>query len=49
MAARDGLDAYRIIAAQMPALLHERGAAVMEIGIGQATQVEEIFKKAGFH
>jgi release factor glutamine methyltransferase len=44
---RDGLDAYRILAAQMPALLHERGAAVMEIGIGQATQVEEIFKQAG--
>jgi release factor glutamine methyltransferase len=46
---RDGLDAYRAIAAQMPALLNARGAAIVEIGIGQAAQVETIFKPAGLH
>lgn len=45
---RDGLEAYRVIAAQMPELLCAHGVAVMEIGIGQAVQVEEIFKQAGF-
>ena len=45
---RDGLDAYRIIASQSPALLRSNGVAVMEIGIGQTAQVEKIFKHAGF-
>jgi release factor glutamine methyltransferase len=45
----DGLDAYRALAAQMPALLNARGAAIVEIGIGQAAQVEAIFKQAGLH
>ena len=45
---RDGLDAYLIIASQLPALLRSNGAAVMEIGIGQTAQVEKIFKQAGF-
>lgn len=43
----DGLDAYRIIASQMPDLLGPNGVAVMEIGIGQAAEVEAIFKQAG--
>jgi release factor glutamine methyltransferase len=46
---RDGLDAYRALAAQMPALLNARGTAIVEIGIGQAAQVETIFKPAGLH
>ncbi len=43
----DGLDAYRTIAAQLPTLLNAHGVAVVEIGIGQAAQVEAIFKPAG--
>ena len=43
----DGLDAYRTLAAQMRSLLTARGTAVLEIGIGQAAQVEAIFNRAG--
>jgi release factor glutamine methyltransferase len=45
----DGLDAYRALAAQMPSLLNAGGAAIVEIGIGQAAQVDAIFKQAGLH
>jgi release factor glutamine methyltransferase len=43
----DGLNAYRALAAQMRSLLSVRSAAVLEIGIGQTTQVEAIFSQAG--
>jgi release factor glutamine methyltransferase len=45
----DGLDAYRALAAQMPTLLNAHGTTIVEIGIGQAAQVEAIFKPAGLH
>lgn len=44
---KDGLDAYRAIAVQMPSLLKAGGAALLEIGIGQAAPVEAIFRQAG--
>ncbi|MET0276984.1 MAG: peptide chain release factor N(5)-glutamine methyltransferase [Pseudorhodoplanes sp.] len=44
----DGLDAYRTIAKQLPALLAAEGTAVLEIGIGQASDVEAIFHASGF-
>lgn len=38
----DGLDAYRALAAQLPALLAPRGRAVIEIGAGQGPDVTRI-------
>ena len=35
----DGLDAYRAIARQMPAMLRDNGVLIVEIGIGQAADV----------
>lgn len=43
----DGLDAYRAIAMQAPALLRPHGALVVEIGIGQAADVAGILAAAG--
>lgn len=45
---KDGLDAYRAIAAALPALLNEGGFATLEIGSDQAETVPAIFLKAGF-
>jgi release factor glutamine methyltransferase len=38
----DGLDAYRAIIAELPQLLSDRGAAVLELGIGQEAAVTGI-------
>ena len=45
---KDGLDAYRAIAAALPGLLKEGGFATLEIGSDQAETVPAIFLKAGF-
>lgn len=43
----DGLDAYRVIGAQLPRLLEPSGHAVIELGIGQGDDVTSIFSAAG--
>lgn len=43
----DGLDAYRAIIAELPQLLGEQGAAVLELGIGQEAAVTEIARERG--
>ncbi len=43
----DGLDAYRIIAGQMPDLLRPGGLAGLEVGQGQAADVAELLAAAG--
>lgn len=44
----DGLDAYRILVPQLPALLTPEGIAVMEIGCCQAEAVSAVAGEAGF-
>lgn len=44
---KDGLDFYRMIAAAAPALLAPGGAAIVELGIGQAEPVTALFAAAG--
>lgn len=43
----DGLDPYRIIAAQLPSLLVPGGIAALEVGIGQAADVRALLAGAG--
>jgi len=43
----DGLDFYRAIAAEAPALLAPGGVLVVELGIGQAEPVAHLFAAAG--
>ena len=47
-AGQDGLDAYRIIAPQLPALLAPNGAAILEIGATQAAAVTALLEAEGF-
>jgi release factor glutamine methyltransferase len=47
-AGAEGLDAYRVLAPQLPSLLAENGVAVLEIGAGQADAVSEIVANIGF-
>jgi release factor glutamine methyltransferase len=44
---RDGLDAFRSIAATAPTLLAPGGALIVELGIGQAEPVAALFAEAG--
>lgn len=44
----DGLDFYRIIATKAQSRLYDGGALFLEVGIGQAEQVAEMLKNAGF-
>lgn len=44
----DGLDAYRVLIPQLPALLAPGGVAVLEIGYTQAEAVMQIAEVAGF-
>ncbi len=44
----DGLAAYRKILADLPRLLAENGAAVLELGVGQAPDVAVLAERAGF-
>ena len=46
-AGRDGLDDYRILAAQLPALIAPGGAAVIEIGLTQGPSVTALFEAQG--
>lgn len=48
LAGADGLDAYRALLPQMPALLQPLGAAFVEIGASQAEAVCDIAREAGF-
>ena len=47
-AGADGLDDYRVLVPQLPALLSENGIAVLEIGAAQADAVTAIAENAGF-
>lgn len=42
-----GLDDYRVLIPQLPALMHENGRAIIEIGSGQAEPVAAIAQAAG--
>jgi len=44
----DGLDDYRILVPQLPALLEPNGVVALEIGATQADSVAEIAREAGF-
>ena len=44
----DGFKYYRRLAQVAPLLLRPNGSVVMEVGAGQAKQVEDIFKGSGF-
>ena len=48
-AGADGLDAYRIIAPQVPALLTQGGVACIEVGVRQAEAVSTLLQRAGLH
>lgn len=44
----DGLDFYRILAKESGAYLENGGLLAVEVGMGEAKAVEELFKSAGF-
>ena len=44
----DGLDAYRVIAAQAGSRLEDEGHLAVEIGIGQSQPVTGLFEARGF-
>ena len=46
-AGREGLDAYRELAPQLPRLLNPEGLAAVEIGIGQAAAVTALLERDG--
>ena len=46
---RDGLAAYRVLVASLPALLAPGGVAIFEVGLGQAAAVSELAVAAGLH
>lgn len=43
----DGLDAYRVLAARLPHLIHWKGFAALELGFGQAEAVAALTMKNG--
>ena len=45
---RDGLDAYRTLAGELPFLVREGGWAALEVGQGQAPAVARLLRAAGF-
>ncbi|MGE0425832.1 MAG: peptide chain release factor N(5)-glutamine methyltransferase [Reyranellaceae bacterium] len=45
---RDGLDAYRTLAGELPFLVREGGWAALEVGQGQAPDVARLMRAAGF-
>jgi release factor glutamine methyltransferase len=45
----DGLSAYRALAQALPRLLNPGGAAILELGLGQADQVRNLAIAAGLH
>ncbi len=44
----DGLDDYRVLVPQLPALLAQDGAVLLEIGVDQADEVTAIARAVGF-
>lgn len=44
----DGLEAYRHLAGQLPAIMLEHSLIILEIGYDQEESVPELFKKAGY-
>ena len=46
-AGEQGLDAYRVLAPQLPRLLNKDGIAAVEIGAGQANAVKELLARDG--
>jgi release factor glutamine methyltransferase len=44
---QDGLDTYRAIAARAPSLLGPGGRLIVELGIGQESDVRDLFTKSG--
>lgn len=44
----EGLDEYRVLIPQLPSLLTPRGAAILEIGMGQENAVGQLAKHRGF-
>ncbi len=44
---RDGFDAYRALVPQAAALLREGGSLVVEAGLGQSGQIEDLMTQAG--
>jgi release factor glutamine methyltransferase len=44
----DGLAAYRCVIAALPALLAQRGVAILELGFGQEESVAALAEQAGF-
>lgn len=45
---RDGLDAYRTLAGELPFLVREGGWTALEVGQGQAPDVARLMRAAGF-
>jgi release factor glutamine methyltransferase len=45
----DGLEAYRAVGQALPALLRDGGAAILELGLGQAESVRGLAEAAGLH
>jgi release factor glutamine methyltransferase len=48
-AGKEGLDAYRALAPQLPRLLDKRGLAAVEIGHDQAAAVMPLLERGGLH
>ncbi|WP_341631514.1 peptide chain release factor N(5)-glutamine methyltransferase [Sphingomonas agri] len=46
-AGKSGLDAYRVLAPELPRILHEEGLAAVEIGPDQAAAVTELLERDG--
>ena len=46
-AGESGLDAYRVLAPELPRILHEKGLAAVEIGHDQAAAVTELLERDG--
>jgi release factor glutamine methyltransferase len=46
-AGKEGLDAYRVLAPQLPRLLERGGLAAVEIGHDQAKAVTKLLKRNG--
>ncbi|NTU77152.1 MAG: peptide chain release factor N(5)-glutamine methyltransferase [Alphaproteobacteria bacterium] len=44
----DGLDVYRHLIPRLPRLLNPQGAAIFEVGQGQATAVADLLRQSGF-
>lgn len=46
---RDGLDCYRVLATQIKSLAHSNTQVFLEIGAGQAKEVQTLFERENFH